>query len=482
MAEQGAHILNGNRPLAYCVVNFRHNMSSFAHLVDILGQLPLLKTYSHLLLVFPLQDDRLSRNEAIESLRSAALKLTEAFPWLAAKVINKGRGVGNSGSFELEPCALWSPPYSIIRFTDRSSLCPCYNEIIEARGRSAMLDGSLLAPRKAFPESYQETEADPAPVLALQANFIQGGLLLDCAAQHNFIDMSGIEQLYNLLAAALNEEPFSPDAIVQGNVDRRNLIPLLQSDEAIKDHSNFKRPPPFDLPAPPLEPDSPYSWRYFRFSAARLLELKTLAMKSEGSDYSFPYVSTNDVLTAFCWQRVISVRLRRRQTPNAVAKFLRAVDARKTMGISQMYTGDLVTIATSRITFKELADASLLAVANLLRKDLNAVNTRDYVRSFATFIANTLDKSEIVYGGKFNPDTDIGSSSWAHIQLSRVKFGPLGNPALIRRPNFGPLRSDIYFMPRTESGDIDALLCFNEEDMKGLEVDAKWSEYADFIG
>ena len=457
-------------------------MNDFAHLIDILGQLPLLKTYSHLLLVFPLQDDEVSRNEAIGSLRSAAFKLTEAFPWLAAKAINKVSGPGNSGSFELEPCALWSSPNSVLRVTDCSSLCPPYNEIVKARGRITMLDGSILAPRKAFPESYQETEADPAPVLALQANFIQGGLLLDCAAQHNFVDMSGIEQVYNLLAAAMNNEPFPPDAIAQGNVDRRNLIPLLQSDESMKDHSNFKRPPPSDLPAPPLDSDSPYSWRYFRFSAARLLELKALAIMSGGSDPSIPYVSTNDVLTAFCWQCVISVRLRRHQTPNAFAKFLRAVDARKTMGVSQKYMGDLVTIATSRITFQELADASLLAVASLLRKDLNAVNTRDYVRSFATFIANTSDKSSIVYGGKFNPDTDIGSSSWAHIQLYRVKFGPLGKPALVRRPNFGPLRSDIYFLPQTESGDIDALLCFNEEDMRGLEVDAKWNEYADYIG
>ena len=457
-------------------------MNDFAHLIDVVGQLPFLKTYSHLLLVFPLRDDEVSRNEAIESLRSAALKLTEAFPWLAAKVINKGSGPGKSGSFELEPCALWSSPNSILRVTDSSSLCPPYDKLVKARGPVTMLDGSILAPRKAFPESYQETEADPAPVLALQANFIQGGLLLDCAAQHNFVDMSGIEQCYNLLAAAMNDEPFSPDAIAQGNVDRRNLVALLQSDEPMKNHSQFKRPPPSDRPAPPLEPDSPFSWRYFRFSAARLSELKALAISSEGCDLSVPYVSTNDVLTAFCWQRVISVRLRRRQTPHAFAKILRAVDARKTMGVPQRYMGDLVTIATSRIAFQELADASLPAVASLLRKDLNAVNTRDYVRSFATLIANTSDKSTIVYGGKFNPDTDIGSSSWARIQLYRVKFGPLGKPALVRRPNFGPLRSDIYFMPQTESGNIDALLCFNEEDMKGLEADAKWNAYADYIG
>ena len=457
-------------------------MNNFAHLVDVVGQLPFLKTYSHLLLAFRLQDDEAARKEAIERLQSAALKLTKAFPWLAAKIVNKGSGPDQSGTFELEPCAFWVSPNSILRVTDSSNLCPSYDDIVKARGPVTMLDGSILAPRKAFPESYQETEADPAPVLALQANIIKGGLLLDCAAQHNFIDMSGIEQCYKLLAAAMNDDPFSPDAIAQGNVDRRNLITLLHPDEVMKDHSQFKRPPLSDLPAQPLEPDSPFSWRYFRFSASRLSQLKALAISSGGCDLSVPYVSTNDVLTAFCWQRVISVRLRRRQTPHALAKFLRAVDARKTMGVSQNYMGDLVTIATSRVTFQELANMSLLAVASLLRKDLSAVNTRDYVRSFATFIANTSDKSTIVYGGKFNPDTDIGSSSWAHIQLYRVKFGLLGKPTLVRRPNFGPLRSDIYFMPQTEFGDIDALLCFNEEDMKGLEADVKWNEYADYIG
>ena len=457
-------------------------MNGFTHLVDVVGQLPFLKTYSHLLILFPLRDDEASRDEAIESLRSATLKLTESFPWLAAKVINKGSGRDNSGSFELEPCALWSSPNSILRVTDASSLCLPYDEIVKARGPVTMLDGNILAPRKAFPESYQESEADPAPVLALQANFIQGGVLLDCAAQHNFVDMCGIEQCYTLLAAAMNHEPFSPDAIMQGNIDRRNLVPLLRSDESMKDHSHFKRPPPSDLPAPSLEPDSPFSWHYVRFSAARLSELKIRAISSGGYDLSVPYISTDDVLTAFCWQRVISVRLRRRQTPHAFAKILRAVDSRKAVGVSPRYMGDLVTIATSRIAFQELADASLLAVASLLRTDLSVVNTRDYVRSFATLIANTSDKSTIVYGGKFNPDTDIGSSSWARLQLYKTKFGLLGKPDLVRRPNFGPLKSDIYFMPQTESGDIDALLCFNEEDLKGLEADAKWNEYADYIG
>ncbi|MDI1488088.1 MAG: hypothetical protein OHK93_007362 [Ramalina farinacea] len=457
-------------------------MKNFTHLIDVVGQLPQLKTYSHLLLAFPLQDDQVSRNEAIQNLQSAALKLTEAFPWLAAQVVNRGSGPGNSGTFQLEPCALWSSPNTILRVRDCSSQCPAYDSLVKARGPATMLDGDILAPRTAFPESYQETEADPAPVLAFQANLIQGGLLLDCAAQHNFIDMSGIEQCYNLLAAAMNGQPFSQDTIAQGNMDRRNLVPLLPPDEPMKDHSQFRRPPPSDLPGLPLEPESPFMWRYYRFTSAILTELKALALGSGSLDPAASRVSTNDVLTAFCWQRVISTRFQRRQTPRATTKILRAVDARKTMGVPRGYMGDLVTIATSRLAFQELEDVSLPTIAGLLREDLNAVNTRDYVRSFATHIAKTPDKSTIVYGGKFTPDTDIGSSSWASIQLYRVRFGALGKPALVRRPTFGPLRSDIYFMPQTESGDIDAALCFNEEDMKGLKGDVKWNAYADYIG
>jgi hypothetical protein len=97
-------------------------------------------------------------------------------------------------------------------------------------------------------------------------------------------------------------------------------------------------------------------------------------------------------------------------------------------------------------------------------------------------IAQADDKGEISFGGKFNPDTDIGTSSWSHVRLAKVQFGPLGKPCLIRRPDFVPLKSDIYLMPQTECGAIDALLCFNQADFDGLMEDELWLAYADFIG
>ncbi|KAL2167889.1 hypothetical protein VTG60DRAFT_676 [Thermothelomyces hinnuleus] len=458
-------------------------MHDFTHMTDVFGQLPFLKTYAHLLLIFPLENDELSRAKAIESLNSAALKLAEALPWLTAKVVTKGSGPGNSGRYELEPCALWSPPHTIMRIRDYSDVCPPYYKIVKARGPVTMLDGNILGPRKVvFPETYQETEADPNFVAMFQANIIQGGLLLDLVAQHNILDLGGIEQCFTLLARAMRGEPFTPEMLAVANMDRRNAVRLLGPDEPMKDHSAFLRPGPLDLPPPPLEPLSPYSWCYFRFSATALSKLKALATPTEGWDPSMRPVSTNDAVTAFCWQRVTSVRLRRRGTPEARTKICRAVNARKTLGVPSEYMGDMVTIVNSSFTFQELADAPLSAVAGQLRRDLTAVNTPEYIRSFATFIANTPDKSIISYGGKFNPDTDMGTSSAAHVRLLEVEFGPLGKPSLIRRPNFGPIKSELYVMPRTLDGDFDILLCLKEVDMVGLMEDAQWNEYADYIG
>ena len=54
-------------------------MNEFEHMQDVVGQLPFLKTYSHLLLAFPLADDDASRHEAKQRLEAAARQLTQAF-------------------------------------------------------------------------------------------------------------------------------------------------------------------------------------------------------------------------------------------------------------------------------------------------------------------------------------------------------------------------------------------------------------------
>ncbi|KAJ5427189.1 trichothecene biosynthesis acetyltransferase [Penicillium sp. CMV-2018d] len=454
-------------------------MDSFTHLQDILGQLPFLKAYSHLLLCFPAEAHQSAdefekwHQSFLSSFKTAAQQLAEAVPWLAGKVID------DSGIFKVLPCSLWENPNSIVRFKDCRHSAPSYQEIVAARGAIRLLDGSELAPRSAFPESYPDCDRDPAPVLALQVNLVEGGILVDCAAQHNILDMMGLEQCLVLLATAMNDTELPTHAVEQANRDRRSVISLLPPDEPLLDHSQFKR----TVSPPSIQEDSDlYSWKYYRFSQARLMELKERAAINVSGPGS--YISTDDALSAFCWKSITAARLK--HTAGTIAKtgtrFVRAVNARPALGVPREYMGDLVVLAVSHFIADELVQAPLSQVAATMRSDLQAVNHEDYIRSFATFLATEPDRSSISYGGNFNPKADIGSSSWAQVKLYRIKFGFLGKPTLVRRPNFGPLKSDIYFMPQTEDGDIDALLCMSEDDFAALNASPEWRYFADYIG
>ena len=460
-------------------------MDDLARYQDILGQLARLKTYTHVLLCFPIPDD-LHRDSVIEALEAAAWKLTSAFPWLTSKVINEGGGPGNSGVFKLAPCPSFAALDTMIRVKDGSDVCVSYGNITQARGPFSMLDGKILGPVKAFPEIYKESQSDPAPVIAIQANFIKGGLLLDTATQHNLIDGSGLFQSMRLFAKAMRGDEFSDLEIQQGNRDRRNMIPLLGPNELPLDHSHLRCPPMSENQQQPPATSLPLAaWHCFRFPAQKLAKLKSLTnddISREPYDSSISFVSTNDALSAFCWRRVGAVRLNRRQRPDDFSKISRAMDARRAMQVPKEYMGQMGYNATCKLTFRDLQKASLGTVASMLRKTVQGVNTEYSVRSWATFIANEPDKSTIMFGGSFNPDTDIVVSSLVHLELHSAEFGLLGKPELVRRPKFLPLESCIYIWSQTEAGDTDVLMCLNEVDVQALKMDHDWKEYAEYIG
>ncbi|KAL3461906.1 transferase family-domain-containing protein [Aspergillus heterothallicus] len=457
-------------------------MLDLTKIQDDIGQLARLKTYTHLLVCFPLAEDT-SREDITTALHTAGGKLASTFPWLVAKVVHEGQRPGNSGSFKLAPCPEFEAPNGLVIIKDRSETSPSFDEIRRARGPSYMFDGKTLGPVVAFPESYQESDEDPARVFVIQASFIKGGILLDAAAQHNFIDGGGLFQCMQLFAKALRGEPFSDVEVEQGNRDRRTLIPLLRPDEPMLDHSHLKCAPATASSSNPPPARAPAAWHFFRVPAPSVSKIKAQAnsdLRSEGS--STPFVSTNDALSAFLWKRLSAVRLARNNNPHELTKFSRALDARRAMGVPSEYMGQMGYNATTRVSFGDLDAMSLGSTAALLRTKVQEMNTAYSIRSWATFIAGTADKSTIMFAGTFNPDTDVGVSSLAHVELYTCGFGPLGRPELVRRPNFRPLEGCIYFWSRTAEGDIDVLTCLNEVDIRGLREDAEWKGNTEYIG
>ncbi|KAJ5764564.1 hypothetical protein N7533_003245 [Penicillium manginii] len=451
---------------------------NLAHYEDVLGQLPRLKTYSHLLLVFPLLGDRCP-DPLIDSIESAAQEVRNAFPWLACRVLHEGRGPGNSGVFKLATCPEFAFPNPVVRRKDCTDNFPTYQEIIDAHGPVAMLDGNILAPLPAFPHIYDDSKLNPAPVLAIQVTVIKGGLLLDIAAQHNIVDGGSLMRILDLLAKSMRGEQFSAEEIEHGNRDRTKLIRLLQSDEPMLDHSHLILDPHGASKPPGGRPKA--QWRYVRFPVQKRNILKERANKEiEGGDELF--ISTNDTLSAFIWKRVSAARLKRRKRPDDLSKFSRALDARRALEIPREYLGQMGYNATCFLTFRELETMSVGQIGVFLRQAVREVNTNYAARSWATLIANEPNKARIMFGGSFNPDKDIGISSILHANFNNVDFGDLGKPSLFRRPLFSPLESCVYLWTQTVEGHVDALLCLIEADWNELRADVEWSEHTELIG
>ena len=449
-----------------------------ARFQDVLGQLPRLKTYTHVLLGFPLRDNQ-SSNTLIASLEAAARSLTDAFPWIACRVVHEGSGLDNSGTFRLAPCSDFAAPNTIVRTKVCTDTCPPYKEVLETHGPVGLLDGSVLGPVPAFPQLYDDSELNPAPVFTLQVNLVQGGLLLDAAAQHNLIDGGGLLRLLELLAKSMRGEPFSAEEAKHGNRDRSNLISLLRPDEPMLDHSHLVRESLANAQPPPQRPKA--RWHFVRFPAPKVALLKSRANK-DIQDERGAFVSTNDALSAFIWKSISTVRSKCGQRPEHFSRFSRALDSRRVLGIPREYLGQMGYNATCRLTFREIQDSSLGQIALFMRREVEKVNNEYSVRSWATFIHREPDKSKIMFGGSFDPEKDIGLSSLIHASVNDVEFGQWGRPDFVRRPNFLPLESCVYLWTQTVEGHVDVLLCLKGADWKHLSADAEWVDCTEFIG
>ena len=258
------------------------------------------------------------------------------------------------------------------------------------------------------------------------------------------------------------------------------MIPLLGPDEPSQDHSRLRT-----SPSESHKPDdAPISWAYFHFPASKLALLKATASKTPGDDPLVPWISTNDALAAFIWQRISAVRLTRRKKPDDTTTFQRAVNIRRCFKppLPEAYMGHMVAGTFNSLTFAQIASSDLAALAFMIRRALNEVDEYT-VRSIVTLIDQERDRTTISFAANLDLDRDLMFSSWADLRLYGADFGPLlGRPQLVRRQRFVPLESLIYLMPRTEAGDIDAAICLKDVDLDALRKDTEWTAYAEYIG
>ena len=463
------------------------SMKNFDEHLDVFGQQPGLDIYTQLCFCYPMTHSS-SQSAIIEKLNNGLERLFANFPWLAGQVVNEGSSPGNSGIFKIK--SLEKPPFLVVKDSSHELSIPTMDTLREANFPFSMLDESMIAPRNTFPDSSWGHEPMTRPVFLLQANFIPGGLVLTILSHHQVMDMTGQAQMMYLLSKAGRNEPFTSEELSSGNPDRRNVIPLL--DQSYEPGSEIAHqivepsPPPFTSNETPASsetsPPPPCAWAYFTFSPSSLAALKSLATKT--MNLSSSYISTNDALSAFIWQSISRIRLLRLD-PSTKSTFARAVDPRRFLNISATYPGLVQNMTYHTHPFQTLIDQPLGIIASELRSSIDPkTSTLGHdTRAFATILNRSPDKTIISVAAKINLSTDIMLSSWADLKAYELDFDlGLGRPEAVRRPQFTPVESLIYLMPKAPDGEIAVGVCLRDEDMERLRSDEEFVEYARYIG
>ncbi|KAI9830062.1 MAG: hypothetical protein M1819_005892 [Sarea resinae] len=398
--------------------------------LDTFGQQPSLKIYTQICLCFSVVDVSLDR-KIIDVLTKGLERLTASFPWLAGQVVNEDSAEGNSGIFKIAP--LESIPRLVVKDLRHDAAVPTMDALRGANFPFSMLDESIIASRNTLPGRPNESASDSDPVFLLQANFITGGLLLTAVGQHNAMDMTGQGQIIYLLSKA--------------------------------------------------DSDSAKSiWTYFSFDSASLAALKFLAAETIAPPLG--YVSTDDALSAFIWRSVIRAR-QPRLRPAAESILARAVDVRRHLNIPPTYPGLVQNMTYHTYEIQQLVEEPLGVVASELRLAVDPVaSTLGYnTRALATVLERASDKSIVSVTATLDLSADIMLSSWAKLNSYELDFNlGLSRPEAVRRPQFVPVESLIYLMPRALDGEIAVAICLRDEDMERLRVDKEFMKYGKCIG
>ncbi|KAJ5917822.1 hypothetical protein N7454_010197 [Penicillium verhagenii] len=451
--------------------------------LDVLGQQPgMHRLYTQICCVYPMLDPSVP-DTIVNTLRDGLDRLAKTFPWLAGEVVNEGSSAGNTGIYRIIPTETIPLVVKDLCLDDSA---PTMDTLRKCKFPMSMLEESVIAPCLTInlPGNTVGLAAESAPVFAVQANFITGGLMLTIVGQHNVMDMTGQDTIIRWMSKACHGIPFTAEEVSIGNMDRTKIITLLDEDytpgpeleeQTIKPSSNDK-PHVSDLL--PVE----LKWAYVNFSPGALQTLKSSATKSRTMPSGF--VSTDDTVCAFMWKCVSRARVPRFDLTTK-STFARAVDVRERLGVPSTYPGMLQGMAYNSSTLQHLAEQPLGVIASELRRQLNS-NVRDLAyntRALATYLTRSPDKTKVSFLASVDLPTGIALSSWARIKCYDLDFNlGLGTPESVRRPAFMPFESLLYIMPKSPRGDMAVAVCVREEDWARLRADEEFGKYATYIG
>lgn len=324
-------------------------------------------------------------------------------------------------------------------------------------------------------------EADSAPVMLAQANFLRGGLLLFFAVHHCVLDEVGLFNVTKVWSSFCRGE-IGLDCVTPQWFDQS---PLLQGAGSgrLADHPEYALAPEGAMARAAEDPSAFYpssedvhSATFF-FSDEALGRLKVAATMSgsEGEEEATTWISTNDALIALFWCCITSARVAdsTRSTSEIFPLFAMAVNGRNQLRppMSPDYCGNVVLIAKILAKADDLLAQQperLAKAASLIRKAVNVVDDA-YVRDVIQMAQNVDDIGRLAPRRRPATEYSLGCSTWARQPYYSLDWGNIlgGTCERVRWRNF---KSDGLFLIFPRMPKIERLNGESDARQGGIEV------------
>ncbi|KAI9778069.1 MAG: hypothetical protein M1839_008373 [Geoglossum umbratile] len=368
-----------------------------------------------------------------------------------------------------------------------------YDELCAKHMPPSLLDGDILAPVMLYPD--QKT---PARIMAAQANFIPGGLLLCVAIHHSVTDGVGMAAVLKTWAKWCQRGPDSDymyesePEFPKSALDRNPLMKGLTETQP-QGHKEYNiRPPPSqeETPKPVSAPKTDHG--IFYFSADSLSSLKAAVSSSVPSaDDEAPktWISTNDALVAFFWSCVTRARFPRLQSslvgdPEVEATLGMAVDGRRRLDppLPSEYIGNVTAFSAATAPLSTLTSATSLPALGVLAFSIRESVARiddTHIRSAITFIDRVADVRTIAPGFKCVFGRDFYTTSWADQGIMEADWGNVvgGVSTYLRLPKHAFDGLCVVY-PRLLDQGLEVLIGLHAEDMVRLRSDELFCKFA----
>jgi hypothetical protein len=441
--------------------------------LEIFGQNDVLSIQTPFVYIFPCDEPDISK--FTDTIQAGLVGLTNAFPWIAGKIVNTGRTGTSSGVFKItshDPI-----PNFVVKDWRNDSNAPTMSQLAESEVPCSMLKEEFFAPITVLPGG----DEDRSPLLQLQLSIITGGVVLSAMANHQAMDGTAQDQICYLLDKACNGIPYTKEEIRIGNLEREGIVDIFDDDWQPPLKSMYRANPPSkqkEQEDKPQDDKVGHHWISVLFSPSSLSNLKTTI----SDDLKSGFVSTDDALTALIWQSIAKARLGR-FPPSTTTTIGRSVNPRKYLGIPATYPGYISNNAYSTHTLHDLATSSLSSIAAELRSKVSDIpGIRDTTKEFATLLHRATNRNEVNLNATLDLDVDVIFSSWANMRGYNFDFGlGLGKPTYFRRMDHLGVPSLGFLLPKRPDGENILSICLRTDDIAMLRSDPVFRTYGRFL-